>query len=159
MSILSFFNCNAQNEKIKLSKIINDIYFSEKGLNIKDQPQQMIFLISHQQEIKNPKLNNFIFLDSYNDKKFEFIYSNEEVKIKKRLKALKKQQGFEYANVVRIQIVDYNTDFIKLYLDIGMTDYKFFKQNSFKFTFKGDSWNVYCKSTDNNWVIDHIDSI
>lgn len=149
----------AQNEKIKMSEIIYSIYFSEKGLNRKDQNEKMVFIVALKQEAKIPKLNNIIILDNSNDNKFEIIYKNEVRKIKKRLKALKRRNDFKYANILAIEKLDSNEEFVRMTLNVGMTDYEFFKQGTFNSTYKGDNWEIEYKSIENKWIIDHIDRI
>jgi len=151
--IFNIHNCSAQNQKIKLSEIINSIYFSKHGLDIKDEDEKIFFFISFKKKDSIPVLNDILELDYYNSRKFQILYSNEEKKILKKLKKV------EYGNVVRIQKENDNTEQLKLIVDIGMTDYNFYKKNGFKFTFKGDTWEVYYKSVNNKWILDHIHRI
>lgn len=157
-SLISFFliiiisntNCYAQNEKLNLSSIINSIYFSKEGLDIKDEDEKIFFFMPFKKKDSIRALNDILESDYYNSRKFQILYSNEEKKILKKLKKV------EYGNVVRIQRENNNTEQLKLIVDIGMTDYNFYKKNGFKFTFKGDTWEVYYKSVNNKWILDHI---
>jgi hypothetical protein len=100
-----------------------------------------------------PELDTILELDYYNSRKFQILYANDEKKILKKLKKV------EFGNVVRIKKENDSKTQLKLIIDVGMTDYSFYTQNRFKFTFKGDTWELNYKSVNNKWIIDHIDRI
>lgn len=151
--IYSTPDCSAQNQKIKLSEIINSIYFSQQGLNIKDEDEKMFFFMTFNKKDGIPLLNDILEPDCYNSRKFEILYSNEQKKILKKLKKV------EFGNVIKIQKENNNTGQLKLIVYVGMTDYNFYNKNGFKFTFKGDTWEAYYKSENNKWILNHINRI
>jgi len=146
-------NCYAQNEKLNLSSIINSIYFSKEGLEIKDQDQKMIFCLSTKKDTKIISLSEFVNFDSFNSKKMQLLYANEEKKILRKLK------NNDSIDVIRISRSESENNSLVLLLDIGTINYKLYQTSKFKFTMQGDTFKIYYKSLDNKWVLDHIDRI
>lgn len=149
---LNYANCSAQNHKIKWSEIINSIYFSKDGLDMKDGDEKIFFFMTFTKQDIIPALDGILESDYYNSGRFQILYADDEKKILKTLKKV------EFGNVVRIEKTNELT-LLKLIVDVGMTDYNFYIQNHFKSTFKGDKWEVYYKSINNKWVLDHINRI
>jgi hypothetical protein len=151
--VLSSHNCSAQNEKLNISSVINSIYFSKEGLNIRDQNQKMIFCLATKKNTKIKSLDEFVNFNSFNSKKMQILYADEENKILRKLK------NYDSIEVVRISLSQNEDGNLVLLLDIGSTNYKLFKTSKFKFTILGDLFKAYYKSFNNKWVIDHIDRI
>lgn len=145
--------CFAQNEKLNLSEVINSIYFSEKGLDIKEGEEKIFFCMSIKKDTKIPILDEVLNLDSYDSKKFQLLYANDEKEIRR---ILKRNNSIDVIHVSLSQIGNEN---LVLLLDIGSIDYKLFKKSKFKFTMRGDVFKTYYKPVNGKWMIDHIDRI
>lgn len=151
--LFSAKSCSAQNEKLNLSEVINSIYFSKEGLDIKEENEKMLFFMSIKKSTRISSLEEVLNLDSFNSQKFQLLYANDEKKI---LKGLKK---VEFGNIIDITKINDDKGRLKFRIEVGMTDYDFFIQNHFKYTYKGDTWEVYYKSVNGKWIIDHIDRV
>jgi hypothetical protein len=152
--VFAFGNhCFAQNERLSLSSVINSIYFSKDGLDIKDTKEKMFFCMSIKKDTKIPNLEDVLDFDSFNSNKFELLYANDEKKI---LQILKKNN---FIDVIHTPTCQMDVDNLVLILDIGSIDYKLFKKSKFKFTMRGDVFKIHYKSINNKWIVDHIDRI
>jgi hypothetical protein len=144
-SFLFFFilnnHCSAQNEKIKLSSILNSILLSPK-CSLKNEDEKLYFF-TH----KDKKVEEIINFDCYNSHGAQIIYTTNKKNILKKLKKV------ESACVLFIKIISQDKNELILRIDLPITNYQLYLKNQFTVTLI-DSWlDIHYTQKNGKWVL------
>lgn len=137
-------NCSAQNERIKLSSIINSMYFV-KDRRVKPEGKKMLFCMSFPQKSEMDKLEEAIDFDMFNSKDFIILYGNDKKRILKELKHV------EYGNVIDIKIISKESNELELAVNMSNTDYKLFRKMQFKIVTMDSDWEIHFSFKNGKW--------
>jgi hypothetical protein len=137
-------NCFAQSEKIKLSSIVNSMYFPKGDSLIKKNKKKMFFFMSIGKDERN-KLEDFLIFDLFDSKKFQLIYGNDKKRILKKLK--KTEKGY----VIDVDVIKGNVENLELNINIGKTDYELFNKKQFRVTIFDSDWVIHYTFKNGEW--------
>lgn len=136
-------NCSAQNEKIKLSSIINSILSSE-SCSLKNDDDKLYFRVS---VIKNDSFEKVVEFDSFNSTIFQLLYGSNKKQILRKLKKV------EYGYVVSPNIVQREINELELHIDIPRMDYELYLKNGPKVSTIDTSWDMHYTLKEGKWVL------
>jgi hypothetical protein len=138
-------HCFAQNEKLKISSIVNSMYFPKGDSLIKKNKKKMFFFMSIGKDERN-KLEDYLIFDLFDSKKFQLIYGNDKKKILKKLKHI------EHGNVIDIKIINREINELELSVNISNTDYDLFSKMQFKVVTMDSDWEIHYTFKNGKWV-------
>nr|WP_294931366.1 hypothetical protein [uncultured Flavobacterium sp.] len=145
-SFLLFFilnnHCSAQNEKLKLSSIIDSTFLSQNCSYLVTNDEKLYFF-TH----KDKKVEEIINFDCYNSHGVQIIYTTNKKNILKKLKKV------ESACVLFIKIISQDQNELILRIDLPITNYQLYLKNQFTVTLI-DSWlDIHYTQKNGKWVL------